>query len=531
MTLLVATTIVSFTYAVMFFVLSIKRNGKDFFVYSVAYLCASLTSILTMKQGIWHPILSVVLLNTFFFIFIYCMTGGFRLFFGKSFWSKPVIIGFVITMIGFMVFTFGYPHFSIRVIINSLFNFFIMISAYIAIYPAISKESERYRVFAISLIVIQTVFISLRLLIAIINFKAEGTVIEDSYFSIGPNLIAFVSIGLWPLMILAMDYAKMLKQLQQKNTELTKIAIKDTLTGLYNRAYLDSDVTRFTTIAQTYQEELSFILFDLDDFKKVNDVFGHDVGDVTLSMVAKTLTSAIRPSDIAYRWGGEEFLVILPHTDLKTASSIAEEIRIAVKKTRFPGPEQVTISIGVSDFKASEPLNRWFKRTDYALGQAKAKGKDQVVTWSSDKPLPLSFAKIEWQQDWNSGEKNIDLQHQELVTLVNDLATVKTFNSNDSMLVLQLEYIIEHTKSHFNYEESVLKSIQFEGYKDHCAEHARLLEKFTKMIDEVKNNTISIKECFDQITGTLIIGHMFHYDRLFYNLFQDSTNPKEKTAE
>ncbi len=169
-------------------------------------------------------------------------------------------------------------------------------------------------------------------------------------------------------------------QLLERNTELDRTSRTDALTGLYNRRHLDDELRRQGSTAQRHDEQLSLILFDIDHFKHVNDTYGHPTGDLVLQEFARRLTRELRAADVAGRWGGEEFLLILPRTDLGGAMEVAERIRIATAAHPISaaGHEvSVTVSAGVAVGPA-EP-DELVRRVDTALYRAKATGRNRTV--------------------------------------------------------------------------------------------------------------------------------------------------------
>ena len=162
--------------------------------------------------------------------------------------------------------------------------------------------------------------------------------------------------------------------------ELTKLAHTDPLTGLMNRRHfrLLAD-QEFTRAARTHQQLLMMML-DIDHFKQVNDTHGHDIGDQALVAIADVLRNGIRDMDILARWGGEEFLVLLPETDMAGALPIAERIRQQVSQIKLPKiPEGLTISIGMCEAKPGMELKAVTSLADEALYQAKASGRNRIV--------------------------------------------------------------------------------------------------------------------------------------------------------
>lgn len=183
-----------------------------------------------------------------------------------------------------------------------------------------------------------------------------------------------------PQMALAMDRAEW----QEKASQFQLMSITDPLTGLLNRRYLEERLTEELNRSKRYNSETSFMMIDIDDFKHYNDRNGHQAGDLALQMTAQCLKSALRSADVASRYGGEEFCILLPQTPLKEASAIAERIRRRVERTRYPqGKLQplgaVTVSIGLSAFSLTvDTAEKIIGTADSALYHAKGRGKNVV---------------------------------------------------------------------------------------------------------------------------------------------------------
>lgn len=163
--------------------------------------------------------------------------------------------------------------------------------------------------------------------------------------------------------------------------EAVQSAFMDALTGVKNRAAFESNFKREIEISRRKSSELSLIVLDIDFFKRVNDRFGHTVGDLVLKNVAQTVEATIRCSDALYRYGGEEFVVVLNGTDKPGAQLLAERIRRNVEALLFTSPEglSVTLSLGVATLGKEESAQNLLKRADAALYQAKEAGRNQVV--------------------------------------------------------------------------------------------------------------------------------------------------------
>ncbi|WP_413217362.1 diguanylate cyclase [Thermus oshimai] len=170
----------------------------------------------------------------------------------------------------------------------------------------------------------------------------------------------------------------MLVRIKEGYLEAQLDAHKDFLTGLRNRRYAELILERELARVQRYGRPLSLMVLDLDDFKKVNDTFGHDVGDQVLKALARVLEGGIRVSDRAVRLGGEEFAVLLPETELAQALPLAERLRQAVRALSVPPVPGLSVSIGLAQAAPTDSPLSLLKRADEALYRAKRKRKNRV---------------------------------------------------------------------------------------------------------------------------------------------------------
>ncbi len=187
--------------------------------------------------------------------------------------------------------------------------------------------------------------------------------------------------------IMASELEELINQLQEDKEKLEEIAYKDPLTGLFNRRFFLEHAKNIFEQAKRYGTPFSVILMDIDNFKKINDTYGHDIGDIVIQELAEIIKGASRSSDIPARWGGEEFILLLPNTDANGARLVAERIRDRFKKVSVKvGNERVntTVSVGVSQFSGQERLEDIIKEADEALYKAKRSGKDRVEVYTSE---------------------------------------------------------------------------------------------------------------------------------------------------
>jgi diguanylate cyclase len=173
----------------------------------------------------------------------------------------------------------------------------------------------------------------------------------------------------------------------RKELEGTKQAAKtDMLTGLLNRRGFDETIVQVIENLKTTHEPLCIIMLDIDFFKKVNDAYGHLIGDTVLKMLSGLIKDSIKGKDIAARFGGEEFILALPQTPIKGAHALAEQIRLNLKRMNLKikgtgeSISQITISLGIALYRDGESIESVIKRADEALYQAKDTGRDKTVS-------------------------------------------------------------------------------------------------------------------------------------------------------
>lgn len=193
---------------------------------------------------------------------------------------------------------------------------------------------------------------------------------EIRYFSISASIVS-EELG---------HYAVIMAEITQQENykrELEYLSTTDALTRIGNRRYFQMKLQEEIARSKRYKTPLSMILFDIDFFKQVNDQFGHDIGDQVLAEYADIIHDLLRENDVFCRIGGEEFVIISPHTALEDARVVAEKVRHVVKESKKIVP--ITMSFGVVEYRMSESLESMFKRADQMLYKAKEHGRDRVV--------------------------------------------------------------------------------------------------------------------------------------------------------
>lgn len=176
-------------------------------------------------------------------------------------------------------------------------------------------------------------------------------------------------------------------ELEQAYTKFEQLAKTDALTGMANRYAANQDLAAFHQRVSFEFDHFCLAVLDVDFFKNINDRYGHQTGDLVLQFVAKWLTDSVRPKDSVYRWGGEEFLIVLPDTDEAQAMQACSRIRQLIESSEIDSMNEpketfyITVSIGISGFHRGDSLDALLARADHALYQAKEQGRNRVLTF------------------------------------------------------------------------------------------------------------------------------------------------------
>ncbi len=335
--------------------------------------------------------------------------------------------------------------------------------------------------------------------------------------------IAFIAALLVAVVLIVRSYKRLSavnRQLLVARREAEELSLKDSLTGLLNRrAFLPlveyelQRRTRFGSVA-------ALMVADIDHFKRVNDTCGHDVGDVVLKEVGKAMQDSIRGTDTLARWGGEEFIVLLPDTDEQSGFVLAEKIRRCVMDLRFDSCPPITISIGVAQHGSDEDFLEWFKEADGALYRAKETGRNRTVVSSGLRPdLPtdsreeLLMLQIPWRDEYRVGVEAYDEQHRALFSLANGLVNaIVNGRPTDEILPL-LRSLQEGSTRHFSDEEGYLRSRKSSYIERHMKEHAFLLQKLESHIEAFERGKTPTYTVVSFICTDLIVRHILGEDK------------------
>ena len=175
----------------------------------------------------------------------------------------------------------------------------------------------------------------------------------------------------------SIHYTK-LYELQHEKEHLHAISVTDQLTGLRNRFQIREIFQKEKSRAAREHHALSLVILDIDHFKSINDTYGHNTGDRVLQRFAGILKHSVRQYEYVLRWGGEEFLILLPQADAEMAMQIARRLQATIRTTPFPGVGHPTASFGVTVCSVEDTFDTLLSRADKALYQAKQNGRDRI---------------------------------------------------------------------------------------------------------------------------------------------------------
>jgi len=190
---------------------------------------------------------------------------------------------------------------------------------------------------------------------------------------------------------------------------------------------------------------------------------------------------------------------------------------MAIADTNFPIVGLQTVSIGVAEWIQAESLHHWLRRTDEALYQAKACGRDCVIDARELEESTFVTNLMEWQSEWNSGNRIIDRQHRELIQLANKLLKLYLTNSEPTVFLTQLSRLMEHIENHFQTEEQILREIGYPETAAHAKVHAKLVTKLVSLKAAYLNGEVKASVFFSFVVDDVVVEHMGKVDSTYFD--------------
>ncbi|MDR3481766.1 MAG: diguanylate cyclase [Burkholderiaceae bacterium] len=311
------------------------------------------------------------------------------------------------------------------------------------------------------------------------------------------------------------------KEATLKNTleKLDHLAGTDTLTGAWNRRQFDEVLEWELDRATRHGHPISLILLDLDLFKHVNDDYGHAKGDQVLRDVADCIRAELRKSDSLTRWGGEEFMILMPNTQLSNALVLAERLRACIAAQSTEKLCGVTASIGVAEFDGSETAEQWVARADAAMYVAKNKGRNRVEV---NVPTPhidtkkTGLVQLIWREHFCGGNRQLDAQHRGLFDDCNNLLDMILSGSSRGEIESAIDAMLRNIVSHFCDEEKLFMATDYTSAAEHRRLHAALADRAAALIDQFKRGEVQIGALFQFLARDLVANHILREDRAFF---------------
>lgn len=311
---------------------------------------------------------------------------------------------------------------------------------------------------------------------------------------------------------------------ERSDARLRDVARRDRLTGCWNRIRIEEVAERERARLRRYGHPVAALLVDLDHFKAVNDRYGHAVGDAVLKEFAKIARATIRETDALGRWGGEEFIALLPMSGLTDAAATAERLRARVSAHAFPGGVRLTVSIGVAACLSTDTWSEWLQRADMALYRAKANGRDGVKIEGVElspgaSPETNSLPRLIWRKCYVSGNAEIDAQHRAMFDVANALIALGGTAATKEEIIAEVRGFLSCEAEHFADEERLIAAADYEHARDHAQLHHDLLARGEDLLARYANDEITADGLLDFVVHELFAHHLLTEDTRFGAVF------------
>jgi len=267
--------------------------------------------------------------------------------------------------------------------------------------------------------------------------------------------------------------------------------------------------------ADRYNDPLSMIILAVDNFK--TNTLDFSLKEEAMQKIGKIGRDVIRKYDILARLDNDKFILLMPKTNINGATIVAEKIRKTLNDNVDLIVGKFTASFGVSDRVKGESIKQWQERLNKVLYVAQEKGENFIIATKVEEELDIKREQVEWKSEWDSGNIEIDKQHQELLDLVNKLSQSLNIETSLEKNINQLEILIQKTVQHFNYEEEILSNIGYKDYDRHCKIHKNLIGKVFQLKEYYQAGELNSSAFLSFISDDVIVGHLINEDILFFN--------------
>jgi hemerythrin len=312
------------------------------------------------------------------------------------------------------------------------------------------------------------------------------------------------------------------ERLQARITELESLSATDSLTGAWNRVHLERMVDVEMSRAKRSGMPITLLLLDIDHFKRINDHHGHLAGDAVLIEFVSQIRQRMRNTDLLFRWGGDEFVVLATSVGYRGGAALAESLRRTIEDLRFAEVGPITISMGVTEYNDGESAQSWFRRTDAALYAAKFAGRNRIHVdrqGSSDhhaSRVGAGVFRLHWPEDYACGDPTVDAEHRELFDLGNALIdAVREQYSEPGLWRAALDSLLAHLARHFQSEEALMVRHGYGRLAVHRRAHAGLLRRADELRAAVERGDATLNHLVNFLANDVVALHLLKMDRDF----------------
>jgi diguanylate cyclase (GGDEF)-like protein/hemerythrin-like metal-binding protein len=523
-----ALVIVTVSLTLVTLTMAIGRNERHLWIYAVGFAFSSACFLLYIFQTSLVHFIGIVFSNLLLILFHLFMVWGIRSFYSlqpawpRRFWAYTAVY-----VAGMAALTYGISVFSWRAALTSAFIVIIVLEFLKTLIRNSYDTLNAIRYPVIACFAFCAAFHVVRcVLLATGLFSGDGLFFNNPLTTLTIAFTIVFSI-VWSGGIFLLDNAKLVSDLIKKNMMLENMALKDELTGLFNRHSLDQSIVAEMQRQNRYQEPVSLIMLDLDHFKNVNDRFGHDAGDAVLVEAARRVLKGIRSTDFLFRWGGEEFLILMPNTNREGAGLVAEKLRCVLLAAPIDPVGTVTASFGVAERIPGESREDWFRHVDQAMYRAKRGGRNRVELWKPGNEMPVAAVRVEWQKEWESGNKAIDREHREIIALGNALLETASGKRKGAEIKKSVEEVIVAIQRHFLSEEEILRASGYPDLDHHAQIHRTLYAEAREMQESFNKGKTEAPILFDYIIHKLILDHILTTDILYFPYVRNRQNGRQ----
>lgn len=485
------------------------KEDKELLLWTVGLLLQTLVYILFFLRAQTPPLISVIFANIALSASYSCFLAAIMEFHQRAlswFWyfAPPLLLG--------VAFSFMMDSISSRIMVSGL----IFGSQCLFILFALLKYKVigRGKYLMVGSMLMLTGVLAIRVTNSIFKPDDITSMLHQTPTQVLTFFTVFIS-----LILSSNGFVLMIKE--RADECILMMAMKDRLTGIWNRVRLEEEIQKEIDRSERYGHPASLIILDIDFFKKINDQFGHRAGDLILKEFCLVVKNCIRTTDVLARWGGEEFVVLLPNTGFSHATTLAERIRVTIKKHEFHQGLRITASLGFSTCQPDDTLDSWLERADKALYRAKSAGRNCVKSdFLSTNDIPNKVSppvQLVWHTAYESGNSLIDTQHRTLFEQANTLFQAVLENSPKARIRSLVDSLILAIEQHFKDEESIFQHAEYSGWQYHQTIHSHLIKKAKNLNHRYDSGEIQESELLHFFLYELISQHVLIEDSKYFS--------------